>query len=378
MTDGNAIALVDLKAQYDALRPEIDARIQKVLDHGQFIMGPEVTELEAALADFTGAAHAVAVSSGTDALLAALMAIGAGPGNAVYLPAFTFPATTEVVVLLGASPVFVDIDPDTYNMDPVALEDAVRRSATSGNLTPKAVIPVDLFGLPADYPRIAEIAAAHGMTVIADGAQSIGAALNGRCVGTLADITTASFFPAKPLGCYGDGGAVLTDDDAVAGILRSIRAHGKGDGKYDIVRLGLNARLDTLQAAILLAKLGVFADEIARREQVAATYDAMLPNAVTRPARVAGAQSAWAQYTIRAADRDGLATGLAADGIPTAVYYPRPMHLQAPYASYGGGEGSMPVSERAAAEVLSLPMHPYLTEDDIARICSSIGERVAR
>ena len=355
-----AIEFAGLKAQYARLKPEIEARIQAVLEHGQFIHGPEVAALEAALARFAGCAHAVAVSSGTDALLMALMAEDVGPGDAVFLPAFTFTATAEVVILLGATPVFVDVEETTFNIDPADLEHRLAAIAQAGSPNPKAVIAVDLFGLPARYPALAEICGRHGMFLLADGAQSFGATLHGKRVGTLAPTTAVSFFPAKPLGAYGDGGALLTDDSERATRYRSIRAHGKGDAKYDIVRVGLNARLDTLQAAILLAKLPVFAEELAARERLARLYDARLANVVSIPERPAGAKSAWAQYTIRVADRDRVVATLKTRGIPTAVYYPRPLHLQPAYERFGAGPGSLPVSEALCTRVLSLPMNAYL------------------
>ncbi len=366
------IEFAGLKAQYARLKPEIDARIQAVLDHGQFIMGPEVAELERALASFADCADAVAVSSGTDALIMALMAEGVGPGDAVFLPAFTFTATAEVVVLLGAAPVFVDVDQGTFNIDPSDLEQRIRSVRNQGTLTPRAAIAVDLFGLPADYPALEQICRDHNLFLLDDAAQSFGARLNGKPVGQLAPATAVSFFPAKPLGCYGDGGALLTNDPARAEIYRSIRAHGKGTAKYDIVRIGLNARLDTLQAAILLAKLTVFPDELAAREALARQYDAQLGDGVTTPARAPGAQSAWAQYTIQVDNRDQVADALKAQGMPTAVYYPRALHLQPAYERYGDGNGSLPVSEQLCGRVLSLPMHGYMREDVAERIADSV------
>ena len=367
------IDFAGVRAQYARLAPEIDARIRAVLDHGRFIMGPEVTEFESALAAFAGAGHAVGVSSGTDALLMALMAEEIGPGDAVFVPAFTFTATAEVVLLLGATPVFVDVDARLFNIDPADLERRIAEVEAAGELTPRAVIAVDLFGLPADYTTLSALCGAHNLFLLADGAQSFGGSLGGARVGTLTQATAVSFFPSKPLGGYGDGGALLTDDAVRAARYRSIRAHGKGEAKYDIVRLGLNARLDTLQAAILLAKLPHFAAEIAARERVATVYDGGLGGTVEIPARVAGAQSAWAQYTILADARDALAEGLKAKGIPTAVYYPRPLHLQPAYAEYAEGEGSLPVAEALCARVLSLPMNPYLGDSEAARVCDALS-----
>lgn len=371
-TPCDPVEFAGLKAQQAALGDRIAARMDAALAHGQFIMGPEVAELEAALAAFAGARHAIAVSSGTDALLAAMMALGIGVGDAVFLPAFTFPATAEAAVLLGASPVFVDVDSKTFNLDTDDLAARVETVRRAGLLRPRAVIPVDLFGLPADYDRITPLAEASGMTVIADAAQSFGAARNGRRVGTLAAVTATSFFPAKPLGCFGDGGALLTDDDDLAEALASIRAHGKGADKYAIDRLGLNARLDTLQAAVLLAKLPAFPEELAARGGLADAYDAGLNEIVTTPARVAHSTSAWAQYTIKVSDRDRLRARLTDQGIPSAVYYPRPMHLQPAYRRFGDGPGSLPVSEALCAQVLSLPIHGYMSAEATERVITAV------
>lgn len=371
------IPFVDLKTQYRHLKDAIDGRIQAVLDHGNFILGPEVGELEKALSGFCGAAHTVSCSSGTDALQMILMAHDIGPGDAVFMPGFTFTATAEVALLLGAEPVFVDVDGRDFNIDAESLAAAVETVHRAGRLRPRAIIAVDLFGLPADYGRLTRIAEQHGMLLIADAAQSFGASRDNRHVGTLAPATATSFFPAKPLGCYGDGGAIFVEDAEVAHRLRSIRAHGKGDDKYDIVRVGVNGRLDTLQAAILLAKLPAFRDELAAREAVARRYDALLADLVTVPLRHPGAQSAWAQYSILTPRRDLLADRLKAAGIPTAVYYPRPMHLQPAYSRFGGGPGSLPVSERLANEILSLPMHPYLDGETAERICGAIRTALA-
>ena len=369
-----ALPFVDLAAQQARIRERLDAAIARVLDHGQYIMGPEVAELETKLAAFSGVRHCIGVSSGTDALVAPLMALGIGQGDAVFMPAFTFTATAEVVVLLGATPVFVDVDNATFNIDPGSLEAKIDEVRGAGSFVPKALIPVDLFGLPADYRALSALAEAHGLTVIADAAQSFGGALDGERVGRLAPVTATSFFPAKPLGCYGDGGAVLTDDDGIADAVRSIRAHGKGREKYDIDRIGLNARLDTMQASILIEKLAIFEDEIAARQRVADAYTRALRNVVATPKVPHGAQSAWAQYTIRTDGRDELAAALKARGIPTAVYYPRPMHLQSAYAEFGAGPGSLPVSESLCDEVLSLPMHPYLDPETIERIAGAIRD----
>jgi dTDP-4-amino-4,6-dideoxygalactose transaminase len=367
-----ALPFVDLKAQQARLRPVLDARIRRVLEHGQYILGPEVAELETELAVFCGARHALAVSSGTDALLVALMAEGVGPGEAVFLPAFTFPATAEVVAGVGATPVFVDVDACTFNMDVDDLERRIREVEAAGRLRPRAVIAVDLYGAPADYGRLSQLADRHGLFLLADAAQSFGAALDGRRVGTLAPVTAVSFFPAKPLGCYGDGGALFTDDDEMARVMRSVRVHGEGASRYDVVRLGRNARLDTLQAAVLLAKLEVFADELERRAAVADLYDRLLADVVTVPARRPGAASAWAQYTVLVDHRDEVKNRLAETGFPTMVYYPKPLHLQPAFAGFGDGPGSMPTSERLCEHVLSLPIHPYLDDATVERIAGAV------
>jgi dTDP-4-amino-4,6-dideoxygalactose transaminase len=372
------LPFVDLKAQYTRLKPVIAARIQRVLDHGQYVLGPEVAELEEALARFCGARHCVTVASGTEALRLPLMAAGIGPGDAVLLPAFTFPATAEVVVALGATPIFVDVDPRTCNLDPGHLAEILGRARKGTGPQPKAVMPVDLFGLPADYAAIEAIAEADGLIVLADAAQSFGARLGNRAVGTLAPVTATSFFPAKPLGAYGEGGAIFTDSAERAHVLRSIRAHGAGDDRYDIVRLGTNARLDTLQAAVLLAKLEVFADELVSRERWAALYDSRLGSGIAIPYRSPDSRSAWAQYCVRVPHRDQVRERLAREGIPTAIYYPKPLHFQPAYSCYGDGPGSLPVSERLCGEILALPMHPYLDETVIDRIAKALRGATGR
>ncbi|MFM9941141.1 MAG: DegT/DnrJ/EryC1/StrS family aminotransferase [Hyphomicrobiaceae bacterium] len=358
------IEFVDLKAQRDRIRPELDAAMARVLDHGQFIMGPEVAELERQLAAYTGARHAITCASGTDALLIAMMAKGLGPGHAVLCPAFTYTATPETIALLGATPVFVEVDAATFNIQPEGLEAGLAAARARG-VEPAAVIAVDLFGLPADYDAVRAFARKHGLWVLADAAQSFGGSWQGRFVGTLGDITATSFFPAKPLGCYGDGGAIFTDDDEVAEIMRSIRLHGKGVEKYDVVRVGLNGRLDTLQAAILIEKLKIFPEELIARRRVAARYDAGLGGDVTVPTHSNAAGHAWGQYTIRVAagHRDPLIRALSQHGIPTQVYYPKPLHHQPAYARYPVATSGVPVAERLPAEVLSLPMHPYLASE---------------
>lgn len=366
---------IDLAAQQAELRADIDAAIARVLDHGRYIMGPEVGELEAALVDYCGAPEAVSCASGTDALVMALMANGVGRGDAVFVPSFTFAATAESVALLGATPVFVDVDGSTFNLDPERLAEAV--GALPGGLRPAGVVPVDLFGLPADYQRIDAVARANDMWVIADAAQSFGAERGGRAVGTLASMSTTSFFPAKPLGCYGDGGAVFATDPEQARVLRSIRVHGSGSEKYDNVRIGINGRLDTLQAAILLQKLTVFAGEVAARQRVADRYAAGLGDAVIVPSTPQGASSTWAQYTIQVPDRDGVAARLKEAGVPTAIYYPRPLHLQSAYQEFPVGQGGLAVSERLASSVLSLPMHPYLDQSDQEQVVAAVRRALA-
>jgi dTDP-4-amino-4,6-dideoxygalactose transaminase len=367
----DAIRFVDLHAQQARIRGAIDAAIERVLAHGQYIMGPEVAELEGRLAQFCGAEHAVSCASGTDALLMVLMAKGVGPGDAVICPAFTYTATPEVIALLGATPVWVDVDPATFILAPHRLAEAIDTARRLG-LRPRGIIAVDLFGLPADYAAIEAIARAHGLWVLADGAQSFGAAREGRRVGTFGIATAASFFPAKPLGCYGDGGAVLTDDAELAAALDSIRQHGRGAHRYDQVRIGINGRLDTLQAAILLAKLTVFEDEIAARQRVAQRYSEALADVVAVPEIPAGCTSVWAQYTIKVSGgrRDAVMRALAAQGIPTQVYYPKPLHHQAAYRNYPAG-GALAHAEELPGLVLSLPMHPYLEAETQERIIAS-------
>jgi len=375
-TKSRKIEFVDLKAQYARIGERVSARIQEVLESGRYVLGPQVEELEERLAGFAGVRHAVSVSSGTDALFVALLARGIGAGDAVFIPGFTFTATAEVIVLAGATPVLVDVDRASFNICPADLERRVRQVEAAGRLRPAAVIAVDLFGAPADYAALGRVSDARGMFLIADSAQSFGAMRDNRRVGSLASVTTTSFYPSKPLGCYGDGGAVFTDDDELAAVLRSVRCHGEGSGAYDNVRIGVNGRLDAIQAAVLLAKLEIFEDELARRERVALAYDAALGDAVVLPQRAAGVASSWAQYTIRTPHRDGLRRALSDAGIPTMVYYPRPIHMQPAYSAYGEGPGSLPVSERLCEEVISLPFHPYLEERDIETVAMAIRDYV--
>jgi dTDP-4-amino-4,6-dideoxygalactose transaminase len=371
------IPFVDLDAQRRRLGAGLDAAIARVLAHGRFIMGPEVAKLETRLASFCGARHAIACASGTDALALGLMAKGIGPGDAVLMPGFTFVATAEPVAWLGAVPVFLDVLPDTFNLDPACLEQGVRTARAEG-LTPRAVIAVDLFGQPADYDAIEAICARHGLWLMADAAQSFGATCGRRRVGTLGTTTATSFFPAKPLGCYGDGGCVFTDDDELAEAMRSIRVHGQGRDKYDNVRIGVNARLDTLQAAILLEKLAIFADELDARRTVAARYDA-LREFVQVPRVIAQGTSVWAQYTVvvERVGRDALAAALKDEGIPTAVYYSKPLHRQSAYRHYPVAGGGLPVAEQLSRQVLSLPIHPYLEPQSQAYIVDAVGRAAA-
>lgn len=367
------LEFIDLKTQRDRIRPEIDRAIARVLDHGQYIMGPEVAELERRLAAYTGAKHVISCASGTDALLIAMMAKGVKPGDAVLCPAFTYTATPETIALLGATPVFVEVEAATFNVKPEGIAAGIAAAKSQG-LRPVGVIAVDLFGLPADYEDVRAQAMRHGMWLLADAAQSFGATYRGRQAGTLGDITAMSFFPAKPLGCYGDGGAIMTDDDGLADIMRSIRLHGKGGDKYDIVRVGVNGRLDTIQAAVLIEKLKIFPAEAAARQAVAERYHKGLVGVVEVPFVSNDRTSIWAQYTIRvpARARDALAKSLAATGIPTQIYYPRPLHHQPAYAACPVGEGGVETAERLPGEVLSLPMHPYLTPKDQDRVIAAI------
>ena len=342
------VSFVDLKTQLARLRPDIDARLAAVMSHGQFIMGPEVIEFENELANFAGAEIAVGVASGTDALRIALMAEGIGAGDAVFLPSFTFTATAEVIFACGAEPVFCDVDDRNFNLDVRSLRSKIDETKKNGSLRPRAIIAVDLFGLPADYEGIDELAAAHDIVVIADAAQSFGAQTNGKRVGGLAPVTATSFFPTKPLACFGDGGALLTNDSERADIYRSIRAHGKGTAKYDITRIGLNSRLDTMQAAVLLSKLTVFEDELEARQKLADEYTNALSDIVVTPLVDNRSQRAWAQYAILVDDRDAVASALKEKGVPTMVYYPKPMHMQPAYMSDGKPGERLPVSENLA------------------------------
>ena len=369
---------VDLNAQFRGVESETRSAIDRVLEHGQFIMGPEVFELEEKLVDFTGVKHAISCASGTDALLMALMAYDVGPGDAVFTTPFTFFATAEVIALLGATPVFVDIDVDTFNIDPEKLESAIEKFKQTSELRPRGVIPVDLFGLTADYSRINEISRKHDLFVIEDAAQSFGAVCEGKRAGSLADIGTTSFFPAKPLGAYGDGGAVFTDDDALAGELRSIRIHGQGTNQYDNIRLGITGRLDTIQAAVLICKLKIFENELARRNEIASHYQRSLSDAVKTPSVPENYSSAWALFSILSDQRDTIKQTLQEAGIPSVVYYPKPLHLQPAFQPLNKGKGSFPIAEKISEEILSLPIHPYLTEAEVEKVSSCVVNVVGK
>jgi UDP-2-acetamido-2-deoxy-ribo-hexuluronate aminotransferase len=363
---------IDLATQQKRIRPQIEAGLKKILDHGQYILGPEIGELEERLAAFTGAPYAVSVASGTDALLMPLMVEKIGPGDAVFTSTFTFIATAEVIELLGATTVFVDIDPETFNIDPVKLEAAIRKTLADKKLTPKGIIPVDLFGQPADYKAIQAIADKYGLFVLEDAAQSFGASQKGKKAGALAKVAATSFFPAKPLGCYGDGGMIFTNEKDIYEQLLSIRVHGQGADKYTNVRVGINGRMDSLQAAVLLAKMEIFAEEIQLRQEVAARYNQMLAGSVKVPKILKENISAWAQYSVLHPRRDEIIKKLRENGIPTAIYYPIPLHLQEAFADLGYGKTDFPVAEKIAAEIFSLPMHPYLLPAEQERICAAI------
>jgi len=373
MSSSSPVPFIDIAAQRRRLGARIDEAVARVLAHCQFVSGPEVGALEADLAAFCGARHVVSCASGTDALLMVLMARGIGPGDAVLCPSFTFCATGEAVALLGAVPVFVDVRAEDFNLDPASLAKGLA-SARKAGLRPRAIIPVDLFGHPADHAAISAFAEAEDLFVLDDAAQGFGGEINGRKIGTFGLATATSFFPAKPLGCYGDGGAIMTDDDALADVLRSIRVHGQGGDKYDNIRLGLTGRLDTIQAAILIEKLKAFPDEIAARNRAAQIYEAGLGDVVAVPKVRAGHVSVWAQYTIRLepGTRTAFADALKAAGIPSAVYYAKPLHHQTAYRDFPIAEGGLPVSDRLAGEVISLPMHADLDEAVQARIIDAV------
>ncbi len=370
------IPFLDLKAQQARLGSRLRERLDAVLAHGQYILGPEVLELEAKLAAFCGAAHCVSVSSGTDALQIALMAEGIGRGDAVFLPAFTYTATAEVPLLLGAVPVFVDVDPRTFQIDLANLQERIETVKRAGKLKPRAIIGVDLFGQPADWPGINAIATAEGLFTLDDCAQSFGAAQNGVRLGKAADATATSFFPSKPLGAYGDGGALFTESAERAALYRSLRTHGEGTTRYEVLRTGMNGRLDTMQAAVLLAKLEVFEAETARREEIARIYDAALGDVLETPARMQSTQSAWAVYSVLLPDettRDAAKAALAAASIGHAVYYPRALHQQPAYQAAHDGV-ALPVAESLGGRVLALPIHPDLTDEQAGRVAATLRQ----
>ena len=374
----SSISFIDLQAQRTRLGESLNRAIQAAVEGGQWIMGPQVRALEENLAEFAGVKHALACANGTDALMLVLRAWNVGPGDAVFVPAFTFAASAEVVALVGAEPVFVDVLEDTYNMDPASLEAAIAMVKCEGKLRPRVVMPVDLFGQPADYTALEPIVAREKLLMLCDTAQGFGGVWKSRRTGSIGDAAATSFFPAKPLGCYGDGGASFTNDDALIELLRSIRIHGQGADKYENVRIGVNSRLDTIQAAILLEKLKVFPEEIEMRERVAQRYSKALgaSNSIRVPCVVAGAQSTWAQYTIQVPDRDKLAADLKAKGVPTAIYYTIPMTAQKGYAHYPAAP--VPVSTAIGKRVISLPMHPDLDEKTQDFIIESVLESVGR
>lgn len=373
--ENKKIDFIDLKTQQSHIRSKIDAAVARVLDHGMYIMGPEVEELETRLSQFCGVKNVISCANGTDALALVLMAKGIGKGDAVFVPSFTFAATAEVVSWVGATPVFIDSLGDTFNLDPQNLKDGIKIAKELG-LTPKGIIPVDLFGQPADYDRIQPIADDQGLWVLADAAQSFGGVYKGTKVGNIGDVATTSFFPAKPLGCYGDGGAIFTNDEELSTILKSLRIHGQGNagvyGKYDNVRIGMNGRLDTIQAAILLEKLNIFEEEIKNRQSVAKRYSDALNHVVKTPHVIEEALSVWAQYTVilpEHIDRNALMASLKEKGIPSVIYYIKPLHLQLAYNSYPvAGKAGLPVCQELSKRVLSLPMHPYLDKETQERI----------
>lgn len=370
------IPFIDLAAQQERIRPQIDAAIAKVLAHGRYILGPEVGELEKKLADFVGVRHAIGCASGTDALLLPMLADGIGADDVVFVPAFTFVAAAEVSAILGATPFFVDVSEDDFNISADSLKQAISDVRKAG-LNPRAIVPVDLYGQLADYPALQAIADENGLMIIEDAAQSFGATLQGKTAGAFGDVAGTSFFPAKPLGCYGDGGAIFTNDDALAQKILSARVHGQGKGKYQYNDLGLNGRLDTLQAAILIEKLAIFPDEMAARERVAGRYTQALKDIVIVPEVLPGRTSVWAQYTIRVDDRDNIAKEMADKGIPTAIHYPKPLSQQPAYANYPVVSTGIETSGRLAQHVLSLPMHPYLTEEHQNQVITTLHDIMA-
>lgn len=361
---------IDLAAQYQHLKQRIDDRIQTVLNHGHYIMGPEVEQLEQQLADYVGVKHCISCANGTDALQLTMMVLDIKPGDVVFCPTFTFFATAEVIAYAGATPVFVDSDASTFNICPQHLEQQIENVLREGKLTPKAIIAVDLFGLPADYLQLEPLAEKYGLTLIEDAAQGFGGEINGKRAGSFGDIATTSFFPAKPLGCYGDGGAVFTNNDDYAALFRSYRVHGKGRDKYDNVRIGINSRLDTIQAAVLLEKLAIFPQELQNRNQLARQYTELLAPTLQTPVVPSDYLSSWAQFTLVSAQRDELMANLKQQGVPTMVYYATCMHQQTAFKSLGYTDKDLPTASRLAKQVFSLPMHPYMSEKDVGFITS--------
>lgn len=365
----------DLKQQYQVLKTDIDKAILDVAASGAYIMGPQVKELERQLADYVGTRHCISCASGTDALTLALKAWGIQPEDAVFVPDFTFFSSAEAVSLEGATPVFVDVDRETFNIDPTDLENKIEATIQKGELTPKAIIAVDMFGLPANYPVLRRIACRHNLPILEDGAQGFGGTINGKRNCSFGDISITSFFPSKPLGCYGDGGACFTDNDEWAALMDSYRMHGKGASKYENVRIGMNSRLDTIQASILQVKLKAFAEEFAAINKAAAEYTARLTGIVETPVVPAGFLSSWAQYTVKQnskTERDGLQAYLKGQGIPSMVYYPTPMHRQKAYETTDSSEPDCPVADKLCDTVLSLPIHPYISLEDIHGVCDAI------
>ena len=363
---------IDLGAQRDRIRERLDAAMKRVVDSSKFILGPEVAEFEQKLAAYIGVKHVIACANGTDALLLPLYASGIGPGDAVFVPSFTFAATAEVVALAKAEPVFVDVDADTYNIDIASLERAIAMVKAEGRLKPRAIIPVDLFGLGADYKAIEKIAEREGLLVIEDAAQAIGGSVDGKMCGSFGNVGSTSFFPAKPLGCYGDGGAMFTNDDDLAAKLRSLAFHGRGETQYDNVLVGMNSRLDTLQAAILIEKLAILEEEMVMRQAVAKRYNDGLGDLVRVPSIAEGSRSAWAQYALETSHRDALKAHLQDKDIPSVIYYVKPLHQQVAYRDFPQAPGGLPISETLPKHVLCLPMHPYLTHADQDRIIGTI------
>ncbi|MBL1420843.1 MAG: DegT/DnrJ/EryC1/StrS family aminotransferase [Alphaproteobacteria bacterium] len=365
---------IDLKAQYSELKTKIDARIQVVLDHGKYIMGPEVAEFEEKLAEYVGVKHAISCANGTDALQLCMMVLDIKANDAVFCPTFTFYATAEIVGYAGATPIFVDSDEESFNICPLDLENRIQAVIAEGKLTPKAIITVDLFGHPAQYDALQAIAKKYNLRLIEDAAQGFGGDINGKKAGSFGDLATTSFFPAKPLGCYGDGGAIFTDNDEYAYLLKSLRIHGKGVDKYDNVRIGINSRLDTIQAAILLEKLAIFPQELAARNKLAMAYEQALAskNSIKTPKVAKGYGSSWAQYTLLSDDRDEIMAKLKNANIPTVIYYATNMHQQTVFKNLSQDNGSFPIAEKLSNTVFSLPMHPYMDETDFNKIIDSM------